>query len=530
MRCQFHQSLSRDENHTLLSLTVTAIIGLSLTSRISTLLPDFLVTELRESALRLLQEDLQEHRTKLHQLRNWLREENARSSEDVIVSQDISRTPEMVYLERWQGIVGMLVDCVGLIAMLECLLVPMTTIAKAGKEGGERGQIEGKWRGRWRIVVVVGGILHKQRGVLGRVLEILYCGSIPEALVLEAEILPELSNLQQHMEKLKKTHQWKLHYPPGSDNTDKPISLYPQFGSATPGTHNQKLDSKLFQADEMQTCWLHNLTSSSSKNGIVKIFVRLPQPGNMIIVYMDMLLDSVSSIKEAIEEHNGPLLPKQHLVYQLSAYHQILETDTRLSDTPLREGSFLYIRKNLRITIQLPQPGSTKVLYVDGGDMVEELKGEIEQECGIPVERQALWLKFAKLVDGKTLGAYGIGNDTLIVLTIVEEKLKKGEMQILVRGGDGGKTITISAQEHSLVQDCLKQIEQKLDISMAMHFLVFSGKRLHGHRSLASYGIGKGSTINVRERAFVGKESSADVDVKFRSDGEDDEVRRIIGV
>ena len=205
--------------------------------------------------------------------------------------------------------------------------------------------------------------------------------------------------------------------------------------------------------------------------------------------------DSVQDVKKKIMDEVG--IPGNQ--QRLSLHGSILEDDHSLGDynimkdtvlhlVPLQYGSGMKIHVNMR-------SGRMITLDVVLEDTIENVKKEILEEEGIPVECQCLFYAAEpeELEDYHTLKEYNIQRGSTLVLT--QERLD--DMPVFVKMLTG-KTIMLNVKPETSIKIVKVAIQRRIGVPPSKQRLDFGVHELKEDCTLREYSIQKESTLYLR--------------------------------
>ncbi|XP_068670980.1 polyubiquitin-B-like [Montipora foliosa] len=202
--------------------------------------------------------------------------------------------------------------------------------------------------------------------------------------------------------------------------------------------------------------------------------------------------DSVESLKRKIMVEVGPVQDLR-LVYS----GRQLEDGCTLTDCRITHECTVHLVSRLRgggegmeIFAKLLN-GKLLRLGVAPDDLIENVKGKIQDEVGISSDEQELFCDGRKLKNGRTLRHYNIQSD--FTLTVVSESV----MEIYVKFPSTGETITLAIKSSDDIRDLKKKIQAQQGIVAKKQILMFNSEELKNSRSVADYNIQNGSFLSL---------------------------------
>nr|CDM86799.1 unnamed protein product [Triticum aestivum] len=216
----------------------------------------------------------------------------------------------------------------------------------------------------------------------------------------------------------------------------------------------------------------------------VHIFVKNPA-GRKICLRGVHLSDTLYTIKAKIQER-----------YRLIFGGVQLEDSRTLAEYGIKHDFTLDLQEKMQIFVTETLGGRTITLEVDSLDTIDKVKAKIEDIEGFPKVQQCLIFANKQLEDGKlTLADHNIcrGSTLLLILLPCSPTVA---MKIYVKML-AGNTITLEVGRSETVNSVKVKLYELDGMPPRQQRLIFAGKQLEDHRTLADYNIRKESTIQL---------------------------------
>ena len=133
-------------------------------------------------------------------------------------------------------------------------------------------------------------------------------------------------------------------------------------------------------------------------------------------------------------------------------------------------------------------------LDVDPEDTIQNVKGKIADEVGIPTDQQRLTYGDDVLEDDRTLSDYNVQTESILLLGLTHRH-DSCKRKLFVKTRTGKTVITLDILLGNTILDVKRKITKEVGIPPDQQHITFDGHELEDNRFLGDCGIGYRSTV-----------------------------------
>ncbi|KAI0513650.1 hypothetical protein KFK09_009680 [Dendrobium nobile] len=239
------------------------------------------------------------------------------------------------------------------------------------------------------------------------------------------------------------------------------------------------------------------IVSTDSSDSTIDIWVERRMPISIKIPSMEKTLplnvkyiETVHKLKVMIQDEVGIPLDQQQLIF----CGKTLKDYQLLIACGIIKDSTVYVMMNplaeLLVYVQMACD-NTFSLEVKAGYTISDVKVIVESLRGIPASQIKVFHDGVELQDSSTLSFYKVKHQSVLHL--------QAQIQIFAKFVTG-KIINIIAEVSDTIVIIITKIKSKMKFKRKNLKLMYAGKLLEDHKTLAFYGIKRASTIDIRCR------------------------------
>ncbi|CAB4410668.1 unnamed protein product [Rhizophagus irregularis] len=241
---------------------------------------------------------------------------------------------------------------------------------------------------------------------------------------------------------------------------------------------------------------------SDCENSSVKLPSLSITPRSSMTIYVESMTektielkvnwsDTVEQIKEMIQNLKG--VPPR--IQRISFAEKELSGSETLSYYNIQKWSTLYLEFKAKIYVKTKRTGEEIILNVVTSDTISQIKQNIQDRKGIPLNHQRLIFTDRQLYDEYTLLDYNIEDESTLHLEC--------KTMIIYVKINNGKKIDLEVEIIDTIDQIKQKIQDKKGILPVLQVLTFAGLQLYEDYNLSYYNIREESILQLEIKSVI---------------------------